>query len=152
MTNLHQRMLLDRRIELRSLRFYSPSRLFHSFWAVCHNLVMAKMGDPSITSHATCKQNLACLMWPQLGANPQWWDDKRFWVPEILAALTTWLQVSALWASEYHWNKHPTELPGQAKDPVIVTCLVLALCKVFLAADCVMFDWLFGFPVVRQYL
>ena len=28
-----------------------------------------------LTTH---KQNLACLTWPELGLNPQRWDDERF--------------------------------------------------------------------------
>ena len=39
----------------------------------------AKMGDPREKNHwITRKLNLPCLKWPELGSNPQRWDDEWF--------------------------------------------------------------------------
>ena len=37
-----------------------------------------KTGDAWEKTPDPRKQNLACLTWPELGLNPQWWDDERF--------------------------------------------------------------------------
>ena len=58
--------------------FYGPSRLFHSFSAelvVRWGKNRRSLRKKHLTIH---KQNLACLTWPELGLNPQLWDDKRF--------------------------------------------------------------------------
>ena len=46
--------------------------------------VRAKTGDPEKKHLTTRKQNLARLMWPELGSNPQKWDDERFRAISVL--------------------------------------------------------------------
>ena len=50
--------------------FYGPSRFFHSFWAE----VGWKQEIPEKKHLTTHKQNI----WPDLGSNPQRWDDEWF--------------------------------------------------------------------------
>ena len=55
-----------------------PSRLFHSFWAE-PIIRWAKTGDPreKPPEHPQAELGLS-HMWPELGSNPQRWDDERF--------------------------------------------------------------------------
>ena len=41
------------------------------------------MGDPPEKPLTTRKQDWACPTWPELGSNPQQWEDKRFRAPMI---------------------------------------------------------------------
>ena len=52
----------------------------------------AKMGDPEENHLTTRKQNLACLMWLELGSNLQRWDDEQFRTLNIIVLnhLATW--------------------------------------------------------------
>ena len=55
-----------------------PSRLFYSFWAE-PIIRWAKTGDPreKPPDHPQAELGLS-HMWPELGSNPQRWDDERF--------------------------------------------------------------------------
>ena len=57
---------------------YGPSKLFHSFWAKSIILSGKNRRSPREKTPTTRKQNLVCLTWPDLGSNPQQWDDKWF--------------------------------------------------------------------------
>ena len=51
-----------------------PFKIIHSFWA--ESIVV---WDENRKKHLTTrKQNLACLMWPELSSKPQRWDNERF--------------------------------------------------------------------------
>ena len=54
------------------------SRSFHSFWAKSIVKWGEKWKIPEKKHLTTRKQNLACLAWPELGSNPQQWDEERF--------------------------------------------------------------------------
>ena len=58
--------------------FYRPSRSFHSLWAESIKRLV-KMGDPreKPPDHPQAELDLS-HMWPELGSNPQRWDDKWF--------------------------------------------------------------------------
>ena len=60
--------------------FYGLSRLFHSFdFEPSQSLGGAKMGDLRENPHDHPQTELGSShRWPELGSNPQWWDDERF--------------------------------------------------------------------------
>ena len=60
------------------IEFYGPSKLFHSFWS--ESIVRwGVTGDPreETPDHPQAELGLS-HMWPELGSNPQRWDDERF--------------------------------------------------------------------------
>ena len=71
----HLNMTLGWFVRWRVGEIYSPSGLFHSFWA--ESIVRWGENGWSLRK-TTCKQNMACLTWPELGSNPNRWDDERF--------------------------------------------------------------------------
>ena len=58
----------------------------HQDYFICFESVYggAKTGDPweKTPDHPQAELDL-CHMWPELGSNPQWWDDRRFRVLKI---------------------------------------------------------------------
>ena len=76
--------------------FYGPSRLFHSFWAES----IERWGEngrflrKTISDHPQAELGLS-HMWPELGLNPQRWDEERY----RLVSLTTrpWELPPQLW-------------------------------------------------------
>ena len=59
--------------------FYSPSRLFHSFWAKLISRWGENGRSPRKTTWPpTSTTSLVSYVTPKLGSNPQRWDDERF--------------------------------------------------------------------------
>ena len=94
-------------VSIRRLRFfiwfYSPSRLFHLFWVKSistwgeNRWFLRKTPD-----HPQAELGLS-HMWPVLGSNPQWWDDKLFGVLKVKDLNHLGMGVAPDWDLRYQY-------------------------------------------------
>ena len=81
----------------------------------------------------TRKQNLACLMWPKLGLNPQRWEDEQFRVLKISALNHS--NTGAAWKHSWQIIWYKVDHLAWGRENLLIWCQLLDVHILYLSSS-----------------